>query len=139
MIQRRQTLWLLLATAASILGFWFPFATGKVTEGNNMLKDVVIDAGSDFFLLIITLSTTILSTVIIFLFKNRKQQMLLCLLGLLLSVGLLLLYYLEIKKLEKYTLALSCILPLIVLISYFMAYRNIRKDEKLVKSLNKLR
>lgn len=104
-----------------------------------MLKDVVIDAGSNFFILLITLTAAILSTVIIFLFKNRKQQMTLCFLGLLLSAGLVLLYYFEIKKLDKYTLALSCVFPLIILISFLMAWRNIRKDEKLVKSLDKLR
>jgi len=139
MIQRRQTLWLLLATAAAILNFWFPFAIGKMKEGENMVKDVIIDAGSDFFLVIVTIATTILSAVSIFLFKNRKQQMWLCILGILLAVGLLLLYYREISKPGTYTLALPSLLPLIVLISYYMAYRNIRKDEKLVKSVDKLR
>lgn len=104
-----------------------------------MIKDVVIDAGTDFFLVIVTIATTLLSAVTIFLFKNRKQQMWLCLLGILLAAGLLLLYYMEINKPGTYTLALSSILPLIALISYYMAYRNIRKDEKLVKSVDKLR
>ncbi|HWR33110.1 MAG TPA: DUF4293 family protein, partial [Chitinophagaceae bacterium] len=98
-----------------------------------------VDAASNFFLLILTGGSIILSTVIIFLFKNRKQQMQLCLLGLLLSVILVILYFLQMSKLIKPTLALSSILPFAVIAGYFMAFRNIHKDEKLVKSLDKLR
>jgi uncharacterized RDD family membrane protein YckC len=81
----------------------------------------------------------ILSTVIIFLFKNRRQQMQLCLLGLLLSVLIVVLYILKMNKLIKPTLALWCIFPFAIITGYFMAFRNIRQDEKLVKSLDKLR
>ena len=63
----------------------------------------------------------------------------LCIPGLLVSAGMIALYIGEIGKLEQYTLALSCILPFVVIISFFMAFRNIRKDEKLVKSVDKLR
>jgi Domain of unknown function (DUF4293) len=56
-----------------------------------------------------------------------------------LSVGILAVYIMQMQKFEKSTLALYCVLPFIVLISYFMAFRGVRKDEKLVKSLDKLR
>jgi Domain of unknown function (DUF4293) len=139
MIQRQQTLWLLVSTTAGILSFLFPFVSGKEVVKTNLLADKVVDAGSNFFLLILTGASLILSTVIIFLFKNRKQQMQLCLLGILLTLLIIFLYILQMNKLVKPILALSCILPVIILIGYFMAFRNIRKDEKLVKSLDKLR
>ena len=63
----------------------------------------------------------------------------LCILGILLSLLIIFLYFLQMNKLVKPILALSCIFPVIFLIGYFMAFRNIRKDEKLVKSLDKLR
>jgi len=138
MIQRQQTLWLLLATVAAILTFMFPFVTGKELV-NNMEADKVVDAGSNFYLLILTGASLILSTITIFLFKNRKQQMMLCLLGILLTAGIIVLYITQMNKLLKATLALYSILPFIALVGYFMAFRCIRKDEKLVKSLNKLR
>ena len=59
--------------------------------------------------------------------------------GLLLSVLIIVLYILQMKKLIKPTLALSCIFSFAIVVGYFMAFRNIRKDEKLVKSLDKLR
>lgn len=138
MIQRRQTLWLLLATITAILSFLFPFVTGKEAI-KNMQADKVIDAASDFFLLILTGGSIILSTVTIFLFKERKIQIRLCLLGLLVSVVIIVRYIMLMNKLTNTTLALYAVLPFIFLASYFLAFRDIRKDEKLVKSLDKLR
>lgn len=138
MIQRQQTLWLLLSSVAALLSFMFPFVVGDKMD-NNMLKREVVDAGSNFPLLLLTGASLILSTIIIFLFKNRKQQMQLCLLGLVLAVLIIVLYIMQMNKLTKPTLALFCILPFAVLTGYFMAFRNIRKDEKLIKTLDKLR
>lgn len=138
MIQRRQTLWLLLATITAVLSFMFPFVTGKEAI-KNMQADKVIDAASDFFLLVLTGGSIILSTVTIFLFKDRKMQIRLCLLGLFLSVVIIVRYIMLMNKLTNTTLALYAILPFIFLASYFLAFRDIRKDEKLVKSLDKLR
>jgi hypothetical protein len=140
MIQRQQTLWLLLATTAGILSFMFPFVTGtELVEKTTMQKPAEIDAGSRFFILLLTIASIAISTITIFLFKNRKQQQWLCLLGVLMSGLLIFLYILEMNKLIKPTLALFCILPFAMLVGYFLAFRNIRKDEKLVKSLDKLR
>jgi peptidoglycan/LPS O-acetylase OafA/YrhL len=138
MIQRQQTLWLLLATLAALLSFMFPFVTGKHME-KNVLVDTSIKAGSDFLILIFTGASLILSAFIIFLYRDRKLQMKLCLVGLLLSVIIIILYISQLNKLNKATLALFCILPFLILISYVMAWKGIRKDEKLVKSLDKLR
>ncbi len=140
MIQRQQTLWLLLATLAGILSFMFPFVTGtELVEKTTMQKPAEIDAGSKFFILLLTIASIAISTISIFLFKNRKQQQWLCLLGVLIAGLLIFLYILEMNKLIKPTLALFCILPFAMLVGYFLAFRNIRKDEKLVKSLDKLR
>lgn len=138
MIQRQQTLWLLLATLAALLCFMFPFVTGKALE-KGVEVDKTIKAGSGFLLLICTGASLLLSGAIIFLYKDRKLQIKLCLLGLLLSVLVIILYIAEMNKLTKSTLALFAVLPFIIVTSYFMAFRNIRKDEKLVKSLDKLR
>ena len=138
MIQRQQTLWLLLCTVAAVLSFMFPFVVGDEMQKNLPVRNSV-NAGANFFLLILTGASVVLSTVTIFLFKNRKQQMQLCLIGLLLSVLLVVLYILKMNKLVKPTLALSCILPFAVVAGYFMAFRCIRRDEKLIKTLDKLR
>ncbi|MFN8290794.1 MAG: DUF4293 family protein [Chitinophagaceae bacterium] len=138
MIQRRQTLWLLLATVAALLSFMFPFVTGKgIVKG--VEGDKILKGDSSFLLLIATGASLILSAAIIFLYKDRKLQMRLCLAGLLLSILIIVLYISEMNKMTKSTLALFCILPFAIAAGYFLAWRDIRKDEKLVKSLDKLR
>ncbi len=140
MIQRQQTLWLLLATAAAVLTFMFPFATGEeIVKKTDMRQGTEIIAGSNFFTIILTVVSIGLSAVTIFLFKDRKLQVKLCLLGFFVSIGTLVIYILDMKKLVTSTPALWAILPAIVIVSFIMAFRNIRKDEKLVKSLDKLR
>ncbi len=138
MIQRQQTLWLLLATIAALLTFMFPFVVGEEMQKNLPVRRVV-DAGSHFILLIVTGASLVLSAAAIFLFKDRKLQMRLCLVGILLAIVIIVFYISEMRKLTHTTLALASVLPIAILIGYFMAYRNIRKDEKLIKTLDKLR
>lgn len=139
MIQRKQTLWLLLALVASVLTFMFPFATGEEAVKENMKQSAEITAGSNFIILILTIASLGIAAVTIFMFKDRKMQMRLCLLGLLVSAGIFVLYILEMNKLVTSTPALWAIVPLIPPVCYFLAFKGIRTDEKLVKSLDKLR
>ena len=136
MIQRQQTLWLLLSAGAGILTFMFPFATGEKLAKTGVAQ---LNAGKDFFILLLTIASIGLASVTIFLYKDRKLQIKLCLLGLLISGVTLFLYIMGMKKILSSTPALWAILPLVVIVGYIMAFRNIRKDEKLVKSLDKLR
>jgi uncharacterized membrane protein len=139
MIQRQQTLWLLLSAVAGIFTFMFPFATGEKLAKTGLREVAQLNAGKDFFILLLTIASIGIAFVTIFLYKDRKLQIKLCLLGLLVSVITFVLYFLELKKLISSTPALWAILPAAVIAGYFMAFRNIRKDEKLVKSLDKLR
>lgn len=138
MIQRQQTLWLLLSAVTALLSFMFPFVTGKLTV-NEITTERSINAGSEFIILILTGIALVIGTVTIFLYKNRKQQMMLCVAGIVISLAVIILYIMEVKKLTSGTLALSSILPFLTIIGFFLAWRNIRKDEKLIKSLDKLR
>lgn len=138
MIQRQQTLWLLLASLAALLSFMFPFVTGKGME-NALAVDKSVKAGSDFILLILTGASLVLSVITIFLYKDRKLQLKLTILGILLSIVIIALYILQLNKLNQATLALFSVLPFAALVGYIMAFMRIRKDEKLIKSLDKLR
>ncbi len=140
MIQRQQTLWLLLATIAAVLTFMYPFATGEELVKNTAIKQAAeVIAGSNFFTLILTIASIGIAVVSIFMFKDRKNQVRLTLLGVLVSIFILLIFILEMRKLISPTPALWAVLPIAAIIGYFMAFKNIRKDEKLVKSLDKLR
>lgn len=138
MIQRQQTLWLLLSAVAAFLTFQFPFYTGDFLENNiNQFKE--LEAGSTLFLLILTGLSVLLAAVTIFLFKDRKTQLKLAIAGLFVSAIILVLYFVETGKFVKGNFALTSIFAFASFIGFVMAIRGILKDEKLVKSLDKLR
>ena len=137
MIQRQQTLWLLLSTISAFLSYVLPFFSGT-KQVNDLIEKAIVDGGSSFFLLILTGASLILSLVTIFMFKDRKLQFKLCIAGIVLSALILVVYFLEIKKLSG-SLSLSAIFAFAIPIGYLMAARGVWKDEKLVKSLDKLR
>lgn len=139
MIQRQQTLWLLLATICSVLTFLYPFYTGQRLGDNNIPIIDELMAGSNFFLLVLTGASVLAGAIAIFLFKDRKTQVKLSIAGVVIAVVLIILYFTEIKKFQSGRFALTSIYVAGILIGFIMATRGILKDEKLVKSLNKLR
>jgi len=138
MIQRQQSLWLLLAAIASFLSFKFPFYTGNILE-SNMSRFEELEGGSNFFLLVLTGASVLIPAITIFLYKDRKAQLKLVIGGILIAIVLLVLYFNELKKFTNGNFALTAIFVFAILIGYIMAARGIWKDEKLVKSLDKLR
>ena len=138
MIQRQQSLWLLLAAVTSFLSFKFPFYTGNILE-NNMSRYEELDGANNLFLLVLTGASLLISAIAIFMYKDRKTQLKLVIGGIIVSIALMALYFSQLKKFSNGNFALTSIFVLAILISYIMAARGIWKDEKLVKSLDKLR
>lgn len=137
MIQRRQSLWLLLSTVCAFLSYVLPFFSGT-KQGANGIETAIVDAKSTIPVMILTGISLLLSLITIFLFKDRKLQFRLCIGGILLSILIIALYFLEIKKLSG-SISLSAIFVFAILIGYIMAAAGIHKDEKLVKTLDRLR
>lgn len=139
MIQRQQTLWLLLAVACSVLSFLYPVYTGQKMEENNVLIFDQLMAGSHFGLLILTGASILIGGIAIFMFKDRKTQVKLSIAGIAIAVFLLILYFLQVKTFQNGNFALTSLFLLGIPAGYIMATKGIMKDEKLVKSLDKLR
>ncbi|MCP1298498.1 O-antigen ligase [Chryseobacterium bernardetii] len=129
MLQRIQTIWTLLAVLAAV----FLFITGQ---------DVVI-SDSIPLLNISCIVLVIIGALSIFSFKNRKRQILLNTISIIINVLLIgvLAYWLlnlsgGIQIPEK---GIEPIFPLIAVICLLIANIYIRKDERLVKSVDRLR
>lgn len=140
MIQRLQSVWLLLAAGAAFASLQFPFYTGYLTD--DQVKSLkYLTAQSNLLLLILTAGVGLASLVAIFLYKNRKQQSRLTLIALLVSIANLVIYFLQVQKFVpgQGNYSLSAIFAIITPIFLILAMRGIRKDEKLVKSLDRLR
>lgn len=138
MIQRSQTLWLLLSLFASGLSFQFPFAVGETTVADTNTQ-VILDGGSSLFILILTILIQALALITIFLYKNRKSQQWLCTLGIMASSLLLFLYIMEMKKMIQPVPALTSLFVVVTTGGFIMALSGIRHDEKLISDQDKLR
>lgn len=140
MIQRKQTLWLLFSTICSGLTFKFPFYVGNVLPGTSGVEGPELSAVDNIFLIILTVVTLALALISIFLFKDRKRQIQLTILGLLVAVALIAVYFLYSKNFAPGGhFAITALLSLFIAVGFFFAIRGIRRDQKLIRDLNRLR
>lgn len=141
MIQRIQSVWLLLAALIMAAIFYFPLYKFSGTS------KLPLTVGEDFLAIVLAGASILLSLIAIFLFKNRKNQKGLIWINILLCISLQAWLIMSVNK--KTSVAeltnvagyywIGLFLPLISLILLFMAKGGINKDEKLVKSLDRLR
>jgi hypothetical protein len=139
MIQRIQTVWLFLAVLFAALTYKVPFYTGNIIGNDNVQRYVILNATSNFILLILTAGFIAGTTAIIFLYKNRKQQLWLTVAAACLSIINLIIYFYEVKKFSSGNMSLTAILAFAMPVFLILAVNGIRKDQKLIKSLDRLR
>ena len=149
MIQRIQSIFLLLAATITIVFCFSDFAFLKINELDFTFSVSGIKASSAALnqgistipLMIIFFIIALISVINIFFYKKRVLQMKLCILNIILiigAIGLILFHFYTLKPYE-YQFRWSIILPIVAMILQFLAYRFIRKDEKLVRSLDRIR
>ena len=135
MIQRIQTIWLLLAAGCGFASLQFPFFVGSIEDATL----VSYTAQSNMLILILCIAAATLSLLSIFLFKNRSLQLKTSIAAMLLSLIVLVLYFVFTNSYEKGAIALYAIFSFAVPVFDFLAIRGIYKDEKLLKSVDRLR
>lgn len=153
MIQRIQTLYLFLAGALVAITLFTPSVTLSCVENEYTIKAFEITHNIEkshqtIMQGILLVISTLLPLATIFLYKNRKLQMRLC--GaeiVLLSANLAFIgaYASQIwDKIEKlpeaaHSIKIGAIMPLVAIVLVAMALRSIHRDEKLVRSLDRIR
>lgn len=141
MIQRIQSIWLLIVALAAFATYTLTLYIGTLPDGSPL----PFLLAQSLFLVIIIIALGTLAIICIFLFKNRRLQFRLSILGVIFSIGFLFLEYLKVeefikeKKIVTGSYQLGALLPLVMIVFFIMAARGIYKDEKLVKSLDRLR
>ncbi len=150
MIQRIQSLWLLIAAICAFLCLKFSFYTGNILENEQLVLRKLTSLGLDgtttdvatevnAISLLLATATGIIALVAIFMFSNRKTQIRLTLVALLLSLLSLGYLFLRTNDFSDGTLSLTSIFAFLPPVFLFLAWRGIYKDEKLVKSMDRLR
>jgi uncharacterized membrane protein len=136
MIQRIQSIWFLIASVCAFLTLKFPFYVG--TTKDHIISHQLIGT-ENLYLMLLTITIGVLAFFIIFLFKKRKLQVRLSVLGIMLELLLIFLYYLETRSYLDGTYALSSLLHSCVIFFFFMALRGIGRDINVIKESNRLR
>lgn len=143
MIQRIQSIFLLLAAAALLGLFGLPFAsTAEPVTASALFADQTYNILDHTALTALFIIAAVVCLLSIFLFNNRKLQMRLSLLGIfgalagLIVAGIL---YSQDTAGQTAQLGLGFGLPVVSVILTLLAYRSIKKDDKLVKSMDRLR
>ena len=142
MIQRIQTVYLLLSGLCAVLSWKIPF--GKVELLNQPVKLYV--ANDSFPLTLLMILAILLAIIAIFLFKKRRLQLRLSWLGFLVGAVALFLEYSIVHNFQTQAAPvqrayywIGIALPVLMMLFFLLAALGIRKDEKLVRSLDRLR
>lgn len=152
MIQRIQSMYLLIVTALLALASFKPF--GYFLSNDNISKIPFTPQGiigldtqveHTWGLIALLLLATIISLATIFLYKNRMLQIrmsifnILVLIGYYVSMGVFLFFSLSDGMIDRFNISWAISLPLISIILLILAIRGIGADEALVKATERLR
>lgn len=139
MIQRIQSIYLLIASACSFLTLKFSFFGGNKLLENQTKQWVAFNAMESVLQMILTVAIGVAALVIIFLFKDRKMQLLLTLSLAALSFINIILYFNAKSNFADSILAITSAIHFAMPVVLLLAANSIYKDEKLVKSADRLR
>ncbi len=124
MIQRIQSIWIVLGIVLEVLllcqySYSFELLTGIIVFASSILL-------------------VIISFLALFMFKKRKTQMRLCRLVVLFSIILYIMWSSEWYY-GQWHLCWLAVIPLCLIVLHILAYVGINKDEKLIRSVDRLR
>lgn len=163
MLQRIQSIFLALATVLGLAVFFFPLASIGIKDCTFDLfitgaRHISTDCPYVFEIktilhLIIHIALIAISLITLFLYKNRPLQMRLCRIGIMGNVVFVFLIFMFSDTIKKSFVSgygvnadsvfvdfkLGSVLPLVIIVLYFLANWFIKKDERLVKSADRLR
>lgn len=151
MVQRIQTIYLFLTALCMSLAIFLPFSSYLVGESTlvfNSFGFILANKQVAFMPLYpILISSALFALVSIFLYKARNRQLMINKINYLLILLVIVLMFIDFGSLDsalgdnqtKVSYGIGMFLPIAALVFNFLANRGIKSDEKLIKSLDRLR
>jgi len=150
MLQRIQSIFLILASAAllSLLSSSMLLigVNGDSGGAGKLLSDGALTMPEDKILMGVGVSAAIIFFIAIFLYKNRPTQSKLVIAAVMLTIVMIILAALDVyANIEgmggnvSLVPSIGSFIPFLVVLFGILALRYIKKDEKLVRSMNRLR
>jgi heme/copper-type cytochrome/quinol oxidase subunit 4 len=150
MIQRIQSLWLLLAAVCAFLTMQFAFFSGNIMDNEVLtLKKLTTlgtanlpDNGStqyNMVSLVLAVVIAVIAVIALFMYSTRKLQLRLTIIALLLSILEVVYMFINMQDFTDGAISLTSVFLFATPVFLFLATRGIYKDDKLVKSMDRLR
>ena len=140
MLQRIQSIWLLLAATMSALSLKFSFFSGnKLNPETNVKEWIEYTAAQGSFNAILTIAICIATLVCIFMYKDRKRQLLINISILVVALLNIVLYFNASKTFTESNTDLTALISLSIPVLLILSAIGIYKDEQLVKKADRLR
>jgi disulfide bond formation protein DsbB len=140
MIQRIQTIWLLVASVLAFTTLSASFYSGNILVDNAKVFQH-FTAKEYTLLMVLTVVVALGSLVAVFLYKDRKLQVRIVSAAMILSIINLGIYYWRTRNFlpDEGTFDLTALIAIAIPFFLFLAMRAIYQDNKLMKSLDRLR
>lgn len=145
MIQRKQSLWLLIAALLNAcMLFTALYKWHEMVNGVDTVKELRVN--DHYPSMVIVLVITLLPLLAIFMYNNRKRQTMMTMVsivGTMSFIGIMLSRVTAVGKMTPppagATYWVGAVLPVISTLFLILAILGIRRDEKLVRSMDRLR
>lgn len=140
MIQRIQSIWLMIAAGATAASCWLSFFSGNKLNTATQVKEwIEFTATNNLIILVLTVTISVAALVAIFMYKDRKRQLLVTSTNTIISILNIALYFNAKATFVEATLNLGALLSFATPVFLLLAISAIYKDEQLVKSADRLR
>jgi hypothetical protein len=139
MLQRIQSIYLLLASGLSSLCWIFPFATGD--KNDTIFLDEVLTTDDNLALIVLAIAGIVLPFLAIFLYSNYSLQKKITYTAIVSALGLFATsaFLIFTSGVASFGLGISFFVPIIGIVLCALAYRGIQADENVIKSSNRIR
>lgn len=140
MLQRIQSIWLLLAATMSALSLKFSFFSGnKLNPETNVKEWIEYTAAQGSLNAILTIAICVATLVCIFMYKDRKRQLLINISLLVVALLNIVLYFNASKTFTESNTDLTALVSLSIPVLLILSAIGIYNDEQLVKKADRLR
>ncbi len=145
-IQRLQNLYLLIAVV--LLAIFASTAAMTITTGSEVVRLGVFrqvansQSQPDFLFMSMDALVVILTVIAISSYKSLRAQMRLCAICIALTLAMLLcmaVMFFVMRSSSAVTLCWGALLPVVAFVFFFLAYRGMARDKKLLSSSDRLR
>jgi len=141
MIQRIQSLFIVAAAGLGISLFFVPVIVFAGSEELFIVNAAGFTGANIWYFSLLSILCILPLFIQLFMYNNRKKQILIGKISILMWILWILLFMLIVylNEIANFSLQFGAIFPFLIVIFILLANRNIKKDEELIRSIDRIR